>query len=64
MTGKPSSETPTPGRRRTIGCVAWVLAVLGAYCVLYPLAMIEYARSAAERLPLLGRVLEFLHLSS
>ncbi len=49
-----------PGR--VAAGLVWVLAVCGAYVVAYSAALVGLARTSADRLPLVGRLLELLRL--
>ena len=57
-----ASDTPVPGPARTLLCLAWVLAVSGAYAVTYSRALIRFAEGAAARLPVLEPLLHWLKL--
>ena len=53
-----------PGVLRTAVCLLWVLAVAAAFCLAYTGSLVQYARTAAERSPLLERILELLRLGA
>jgi len=64
MMSKDDAKAFPPGARRCAACVGWVLAVCAAYVLAYGCAVLRHAAAAAERFPLLKRVLECLHLGA
>ena len=61
---EPRPPKSAPGAARTALCVLWISAVAAAYCVTYSSSLVQQAGRAAGRFPLLGRILELLHLGS
>ncbi len=61
---KGEPEAPAAGFWCTLACLAWALAVVGAYCITYGFSLVQYAREAAGRFPFLARILEGLHLDT
>jgi hypothetical protein len=60
MNASPSPEPRRLGANRGALSVAWVALVCVAYVVTYGAALLDFARGAAERFPLLERLLNWV----